>query len=513
MEKRLASSVVFAALLLIGILSYSAFGLGFDEYMQRDGNGITNYGYVVHLDDSHYQALVDGNEKYHGPVFELALILGETVLHLRDTRDIFLFRHLATFLLFWSGCLAFYFLIRRTGSESLALTAACTLFFTPRIFGDAFHNSKDIPFLCMGIIALLTLLRFLESPRSISRAIVHALACAVLIDIRILGVILPGLSAVAWTIDGTLQWFRSTRRNPKAFARDFFPPFAAFTIGLVVFVIAFWPVLWRDPIHHFNEAWTQMKSYPWRGNILYLGKIYLSDQLPWHYLPLWIFISTPISILALIVFGIVDLPRRATKLGLAAFWTKERLPLIAVALGLAPVAAIIVLQSVVYDGWRHVFFVYPPLLLCGFFALARVWSNNTVRLASYGIVAVLAFTVFRMHPHQNVYFNRLAGEDLAEVLTRFEGDYWGLSYRQALEKILKAHPGESIPIATQGYPGRLNVSILPESDRKRLQFVDSQDARYILTEFRTHLGQRPVPDPSFSVEVDGGFILSVYRRF
>ena len=38
------------------------------------------------------------------------------------------------------------------------------------------------------------------------------------------------------------------------------------------------------------------------------------------------------------------------------------------------------------------------------------------------------------HPHQNVYFNFLAGKN---IQTKFELDYWGLSNKQALEYILK----------------------------------------------------------------------------
>ena len=40
--------------------------------------------------------------------------------------------------------------------------------------------------------------------------------------------------------------------------------------------------------------------------------------------------------------------------------------------------------------------------------------------------------MFQYHPHQNVYFNFLAGKD---VYKKYEVDYWGLSNRKFLENV------------------------------------------------------------------------------
>ena len=41
--------------------------------------------------------------------------------------------------------------------------------------------------------------------------------------------------------------------------------------------------------------------------------------------------------------------------------------------------------------------------------------------------------MFSYHPHQNVYFNFLAGKKIHE---KFENDYWGLSNKQVFEFLL-----------------------------------------------------------------------------
>jgi hypothetical protein len=108
-----------------------------------------------------------------------------------------------------------------------------------------------------------------------------------------------------------------------------------------------------------------------------------------------------------------------------------------------PLVAVILGRSTVYDGWRHVYFVYAPfvcLAVSGYAALAAgVRDRPIVRLAVFGLLGVAcvatALTTVRLHPYEMVYFNAAAGPDAGR---RFDGDYWGLSYRRGLEEVLRA---------------------------------------------------------------------------
>lgn len=93
----IAFFILFIGLLLTGISVYKDYGISWDEEMQREDNGIVNYNYIH---SGNYESLINGNEKYHGPAFEIALIYIEKILDLKRTRNIYLMRHFVTFLVF-----------------------------------------------------------------------------------------------------------------------------------------------------------------------------------------------------------------------------------------------------------------------------------------------------------------------------------------------------------------------------------------------------------------------------
>ncbi len=113
----------------------------------------------------------------------------------------------------------------------------------------------------------------------------------------------------------------------------------------------------------------------------------------------------------------------------------------------APLAAVIILNSALYDGWRHMYFIYAPFLLIAMSGFSRLLdlmkeirvgrgAGAGIFLAAVMIAGILttSYSMIRHHPFQNVYFNLLAGNDPG---VNFELDYWGLSFRQGLEYIVK----------------------------------------------------------------------------
>jgi hypothetical protein len=118
--------------------------------------------------------------------------------------------------------------------------------------------------------------------------------------------------------------------------------------------------------------------------------------------------------------------------------------------------------------------------------------------------------MIRIHPYQNVYFNRLAGR-MSHVVQQFEMDYWGLAYRRGLEQVLKQDPSPNIPILAANPPGIMNALLLPASERERLIFVrDPKDAKYLITNFRYQKNPYNLPE-FYSVKVRDTAIVTVYR--
>jgi hypothetical protein len=507
-----AAALFFAGLLVLGLRVHRDYGLSWDEETSRLDNGYLNYDYIR---TGNPGPLLKGNEKYHGPAFEILLVVLEKLVNYGDIRKIHFLRHLANFLLFYAAVYAFYRILRgRFRGRGPALCGAAFLVLSPRIFADAFYNSKDLAFLSCYVLALYTLLRF-HRRMTYGRAAAHALACGFLIDVRVLGVVLPFVSftaaAVDWVADRPA---RGRRVRPLCVL-----VYAALLAGVTVL---FWPVLWLGPVRHFANAFAEMRRYHWDNDVLYCGAVVRSTALPWHYVPVWIAITTPVVYTLFFLVGLTRL-LAALRRPVRCYLSRQADVLVLLALAL-PLGAVIGLRSVVYDGWRHLYFVYPAFLYVAVLGLvaAAAWAKRCGRwlpaarpvLLGGTLLAVsaTALAMVRDHPYQNVYFNRLAGRDMRADCRRFDADYWGLSYRRGLEYILRQDPRPVIAVSVDEEPGRLNQEILEARQRKRLRYTCPAEADYWLTTFRYRTRDGPVPGQEFfAVRVGGEKILLVAK--
>jgi hypothetical protein len=99
---------------------------------------------------------------------------------------------------------------------------------------------------------------------------------------------------------------------------------------------------------------------------------------------------------------------------------------------------------------------------------------------------MILITMGRDHPYEQVYFNSVAKNVYKPIRKYFDMDYWGLTYRKGLEKILAADKSQNIPITTEQYPGQLNLQIIPKEARERINYVygGPETANYYLSGFR-----------------------------
>ena len=75
----------------------------------------------------------------------------------------------------------------------------------------------------------------------------------------------------------------------------------------LIFLYLFWPFLWENPISNLIHAIKYAANVPTGLNVFYLGDFYGVKYLPWHYLAVCFFATTPILILILIAGGLVNL--------------------------------------------------------------------------------------------------------------------------------------------------------------------------------------------------------------
>lgn len=497
-----------ALFLLMGIITYKDYGLGWDEWAQMTERGETNYNYIITLDDS---TLLKSPGIYQGPAFDLFLVSFQRFLNITDSREVYFFRHLVTFLFFWLSGLAFYFLLRKKYTDPfLIFIGICWYFLMPRIFADSFTNSKDLPFLSMTVVTLLSMMRFLEKP-SWKTGILQGLFCGFMIDIRLMGVFMPAITL--------FMFFLRVLMADKKFktALSYVIPIGLFALSTAVFTILFWPVLWLDPLHHFIKGWNEMSVFNFETMTLFQGEYIYTNQLPWYYDTVWMLITIPFQYICFFVVGLCFI---AFNIGL---FEKDRIAIFELEIAsllvfFVPLLVIIILHSSEYDGWRHVFFVYAPFCIVAIRGLYEI-RNRLVKyvkaawlnLAILAITLPTAYKMVEIHPYQNIYFNRIAGPNAQSVKFRFEMDYWGLAFREALEKLYLKSTNEKILIYTMNPPGPLSVGILPENMRSRFVFTSYEKANYFITDYRWDPREYNHLNRIDSIKVDGAVISSTYH--
>ncbi len=487
----------FFVFAILGLCVVSHYGLGWDDEWSRSDTGYINFNYIFH---GAREALLNGNEKYHGPFLELLLVLIEKATGVNDMHQIYLLRHLVLFLLFFISLIAFYKSARYYFSPNWSLLACLMLVCTPRIFAESFYNSKDIGLLSFFNFSVYTLLRSLHRP-SVTNIIWHALFSGMLLAIRIIGVVVP-LVTVAYV--GVL--FLLNRRNKQLLG--FVLLYLVLTIATMILC---WPVLWEGPLHHFVQAWLEMKRYHWDGSVLYLGQYVPATELPWHYVLLWIGITTPPVFLLFFIMSIVVF---LVQLIRTPFTTSVQhvVPNISLMLFIIPVCSVVLMHAVIYDGWRHLYFIYPLLILTalhGLYQLKNQWHKAGLGLLGIQLL-LTGFWMVQNHPFEMVYFNSVSRSLVPNFNQRFEKDYWGLSYKQALQYLLQKHPGDTLNVAFENLPGELNSQALCTEDRARIQVEKKEQLKkgFFLTNYRW--SSEPQDSCVKRFEVDEMSIMGIY---
>jgi hypothetical protein len=333
-----------------------------------------------------------------------------------------------------------------------------------------------------------------------------------------------------------VQWLQGQIRFDKLLTT-----ITIYLVSLFAIVIAFWPWLWPDPISRLFEAIQAFSRFTRSDTpMLFMGEQIRSTNLPWFYLPVWVAITTPILYLGLFSIGAIHILTQYLssffnnfkQLRLRLWSSPEQMQdLVFMSVAIFPVLGIIVLNSVAYDGWRHVYFIYPAFLLIATQGWIVTWklAKQHQPFFSKALIGLLVISfmstsvwMIRAHPFQNVYFNVLASTPWKD---HYELDYWAVSSRQALEYIAK-HDDRPLIKVNMGSIIFFDeaLKILKPSDRAR--FVESEwegNADYILTNYRPNpINYRPTftdwkgETSGFmlwhEVKVDGQTIAAVYRR-
>ncbi|MBA3648586.1 MAG: hypothetical protein H0W62_08550 [Chitinophagales bacterium] len=491
----------FSVVLLTGIAVHGDYGVCWDDPTQHN-LGLVTWDYIFGKSD----ALLSNENCYINPIVAAVEVIPEKIFNPKGEALPNSMRHLSNFIICWAGLIIFYLLGLRLFIDYRFSLVVCLFFLlTPRLFAHCFYNSKDLPFLFLFVLSVYALIVWVQRPSW--QAVVWIIICSGLLTAtRVAGVFFPVivLAASAYmALEKKLQW-----REAKMIASYFllFP----------LSVYAFFPSIWHDPIHKIAQVMALYSHHPYDVTTYFMGETIHSLNTPWYYIPVWMAITIPVAWWLFSLAGIILCVYKILikKNQLSVSWLVVILWLV------VPLGSAMAFHVNTYEDGRHLYFVEPALLLIAVATLKKIYTTAFLSAIYAQIVkaitgALLIATIIcqcifivQSHPYQYAYFN-LIGRKYANDY--FDKDYWGISYRNALEFLVKYDHQDTINVQWKVDPCEWNLIWLRENDRRRLHVVPYEQCDYYITNFRSHKPSDASSEKIYEVKVQGATIMAVYK--
>lgn len=528
--KKIFIALTVLSLLVMPILS-TYHGMSGDEWsLIIYGHDI--YDYFFHASDKALDydklnwAQVAGLH-YYGGLYDFTI----TFLHntFFSSADELTVRHIfnslfGAMLFIYTGLLGKHFGGWRTGVLAFLFIAL-----SPRILGEAMNNPKDIPFAAANVFFLYYLLRYIAT-YGISKlqwkyALLMGLGFGMAMGFRIGGILMIPYTALF--LGAYFLWDKTFNEKVKAnFNKSIknigLNILVTFVIGYIL-GIAFWPWALQAPLSAPLDALAAMTNREVPMRMLYNGAYIMNTEVPNTYTLKWIFISNPIFILLGFLSSVFFIAPLSKRYGKAAVFMMFFILIF-------PVAYAVYKHSVLYDTWRHFFFIYPGMIL-----LVAVLSNyflekfNTQKTYLYVSISVIvagmalpALWIARSFPNEYVYFNEFEG-GIKNAVGVYDLDYYQNSGKQAADWIkqnTKVKNGKTIVGSNMSQIFRYFEQDTNKFAGPYIRYNDrdTKDWDYYITYSRyisiaqLEAGTWPPANASFIVEADGVPLCAVLER-
>ena len=516
--------ILLAVDIIVGLFIFRDYGYSWDEpYFYSYGNA-SGYAYSPqewlsgHFDlDNSYGASGD-DHKTRGPAY---LLISREPVYLLEAfgLDQASAWHLINFLFFQLGVYFLYRLSTRWMKPSAALAAAALFAWQPMLWGHAFINPKDPPFLtfflaslCLGFEMVDQMIEDVK-PR-ISSVIVPAIILGIATSIRVLGP-LAGLLVFIYFVFLIL-----TNKNLRGSMSPWFA-FAAYAAIALLTMFITWPYLWGSPITRFVDVFRLMSDNPTNLSVLFGGEVYRAGELPRRYLPTLLVITLTEPVWFLFISGVV--------IGYWKLYTersaKRASNLITVSLTLAwfviLLLYVLIRKPAMYDGMRHFLFILPPVFIFSGFALEFVFDFFDRRFATTWLYAAIILLlvlpgvigIIQLHPYEYTYYNSFIG-GTQNAFRKYETDYWLTCYKDAVDQLNQSISGPvNLYVQREAYIAGYYVKkdIVVHEVRGEANQVQSGD--YLLVNSRTNEDRRILKNmtPIIQVGRDGALFCTIGR--
>ena len=525
--------VFFAVLLLAGLLTSGDYGLPCDEPAEQVilRENLKEYALQIggpeseavrYYDSLRIRRISESIEQDHG---QCAYYLAAPLLQVEDGALRTALWHGYTWLWFMAAVIAVYGFGREMGFGRLpACAAALLLYLSPRFFAEGHYNNKDMVLLSLVLLSLWMGLRLLKK-QTLLRGMLFSLAGAMAANTKIAGALPWALTALAaiTLLSARKAWTGRLLAVALGTAAAFLMSYGLLT-----------PALWQDPAAFFTHVLQNASGFSrWTGVVVFRGMVFDHPvhPLPRYYLPYMMLMTLPLYTLLLAVLGQGAAILRAARQRLSAFRDEKTLMLLALTLSwLIPLGFAVATRPLVYNGWRHFYFVFAGLVLLAGYGLQSLvkaagqrlrapWAQRAGVALLCGCFAVSAIQIIANHPFQYGYYNILCRRTAA---TQMELDYWDVSTVNAMKLLCEAQRDESLPLQLGSrdemsfFGIRHGYEVLPADMRARLEIREDENAPYLFynTTYALIYGVEPPRGyhELLTIESFGNVLCTIYER-
>ena len=520
-------TVFFVILTGIGLVASMGYGMLLDgpseqvilqenlkEYaillLGRDSESVRGY------DALDIQSITESIEMDHG---QAVYYPAAPLLALKDSNPYWfnILWHAYTWLWFMAGVMAVYAIMRSLQMPRLIACATALFYYlSPRFFAEGHYNNKDILLLSLTLWTIAAAIRFWQKPTAWGAAW-FGLAGALAANIRIIGFFVFGVMGVTALI--TLAARRQLDKRIWGNGLVAIVSFAAVYILIT-------PAFMVNPGGFINHVLHNAAAFSrWDGLVIYKGAAYDPANglsLPHSYLPTMIAFTVPIPVLVLAALG------AGCAVHLCITGDGRRPALLALMLlFVVPLGYAVLAQPLMYNGWRHFYFLYGPILVMAGFGMRLLyqllWKKRAGRVVCAGVLAGAllwqGIGIARNYPYEYAYYNELAGT----VEGQFELDYWEVSTLNAMRLLADSEEcNPALPIVIGGgdhmseFSLLQNVEILPNELRGLITVTEGKNPPYLFsnTTYAQIYNERPGAkyQPLFSIKSYGNVLCTVYER-
>ncbi|MBE0669497.1 MAG: hypothetical protein IH588_02815 [Anaerolineales bacterium] len=476
--------------IIVGVITFRSYGLSWDEPLFYDYANALRYAYTPtewfsgNFDLQNAYGASGTDHANRGPAY--ILIARPFVAFVESLGvDNASAWHLINFLTFQLGVYLFYRFTVKWMSPIAAVAASAFFSWQPLLWGHAFINPKDIPFLVFFIGAMCFGFELVDDivgneKAKFSKILTAAFFLGIATSIRVLG----PLSAV---LTGLYALSQLNKIKPLTLIK-YFAAYAVLTL-LIAFIA--WPYLWTNPLLKFVEVFGFMSDNPTQLTVLFMSQQYKADELPRRYLPTLLGYTLTEPVWILFIIG-----------SMIGFWradNKKRTTLILILLWfLIPAAYVILRKPPMYDGFRHFLFILPPVFIFAGFAFDKFFEtikNSGVKV--FSLAAILAFGIIpsvQLHPYEYAYYNSFIGGTTG-AFRHYETEYWLTCYREATLRLNEEAPaGTQLFVRREPYIAAYYASSNITIRDHRTEAKDIRSGDYILISTRSNEDTRILRD-------------------